>query len=285
MKITITGPRSVGKTTVSKNVAERLNLKYFSSDGIGEKHLRAEGGLDKAIKSGTIGKFIKDSTYGLIRDIYKKDNFIFDLSGGAFSSRKFEEASEKVRKTAEKNSLIIGLLPSEDLDESVNFLFEREKKRVHFKEMDKKELLEKVKKDYKKFPPLFKRFCKIIIYTEEKTPEEITQEILSKLGLKKRKILTFVVNDGKLLVLEMTKHPEHAPEGGWFVVTGGVEENESSENAVAREVLEETGLEIEDIIPLNWGSVYEWDYKGVKNICEEINFLSFVIPLVNRTPI
>ena len=92
----------------------------------------------------------------------------------------------------------------------------------------------------------------------------------------KRKILTFVVNDGKLLALEMTKHPEHAPKGGWFVVTGGVEENESSENAVAREVLEETGLETEDIIPLNWGSVYEWDYKGVKNICEEINFLSFV---------
>ena len=92
----------------------------------------------------------------------------------------------------------------------------------------------------------------------------------------KRKILTFVVNEGKLLALEMTKHPEHAPEGGWFVVTGGVEENESSENAVAREVLEETGLEIEDIIPLNWGSVYEWDYNGVKNICEEINFLSFV---------
>ena len=92
----------------------------------------------------------------------------------------------------------------------------------------------------------------------------------------KRKILTFVVNGEKLLALEMTKHPEHAPKGGWFVVTGGVEENESSENAVAREVLEETGLDIEEIIPLNCGSVYEWDYKGIKNVCEEINFLSFV---------
>ena len=88
----------------------------------------------------------------------------------------------------------------------------------------------------------------------------------------KRKILTFVVNDGKLLVLEMTKHPEHAPEGGWFVVTGGVEENESSKDAVAREVLEETGIDIEEIISLNWGSIYEW----LGELCEEQNFIAFV---------
>ena len=90
----------------------------------------------------------------------------------------------------------------------------------------------------------------------------------------KRKILTFVVNDGKLLALEMTKHPEHAPEGGWFVVTGGVEENESYENAVAREILEETGLEAEEIISLNWGSVYEWGDE----LCKEQNFIAFVKP-------
>lgn len=88
----------------------------------------------------------------------------------------------------------------------------------------------------------------------------------------KRKILTFVVCNDKFLALEMTKHPEHAPKGGWFVVTGDVEENESSEDAVEREVLEETRLEIEEIIQLNWGSIYEW--RG--ELCEEQNFISFV---------
>lgn len=92
----------------------------------------------------------------------------------------------------------------------------------------------------------------------------------------KRKILSFVVNAGKFLALEMTKHPDHAPEGGWFVVTGGVEENESYEDAVVREIFEETGLSIEEIIPLNWGSIYEWNYNKIKNVCEEHNFLSFV---------
>jgi 8-oxo-dGTP pyrophosphatase MutT (NUDIX family) len=88
----------------------------------------------------------------------------------------------------------------------------------------------------------------------------------------KRKILTFVVNDKKFLALEMTKHPDHAPDGGWFVVTGSVEENESSEDAVAREVLEETGLNIEEIISLNWGSIYEWG----EELCKEQNFITFV---------
>ena len=73
MKITITGPRSVGKTTVSKLLAKNLKLRYYSSDEIGEKALKKEGGLDRAIKSGTIEKFIRKDAYNLIRNVYKKE--------------------------------------------------------------------------------------------------------------------------------------------------------------------------------------------------------------------
>src|SRR3989344_5422199 len=104
MIITITGPRSVGKSTISKLVARKLGLKYVSSDEMGERALKKEGGLDKAIKSGVIGQFIKDSAYSLIREQYLKNNFVFDLSGGAVSSKKFPEASEKVRKIAKEKS-------------------------------------------------------------------------------------------------------------------------------------------------------------------------------------
>lgn len=40
MNITITGPRSVGKTTISKLIAKKLKLKYISSDEIGEKEFK-----------------------------------------------------------------------------------------------------------------------------------------------------------------------------------------------------------------------------------------------------
>ena len=86
-----------------------------------------------------------------------------------------------------------------------------------------------------------------------------------------KKILTFVVHGEKILALYSEPHPNHG-KGGWFVVTGGVEENEDYEEAVSREVMEETGLIVEKIFPLNWGSVYNWGDE----VCEEHNFVSFV---------
>src|SRR3990167_6308605 len=98
MRVTITGPRSVGKTTVSKLVAKKLNLKYISSDEIVEEAFKEYGGLDKAIKSGKAEELIKKGFYNLIIDVYEHgDNFVFDLSGGAFSSTSLSEASLKVR--------------------------------------------------------------------------------------------------------------------------------------------------------------------------------------------
>ncbi|MBU4069477.1 MAG: NUDIX domain-containing protein [Nanoarchaeota archaeon] len=88
-----------------------------------------------------------------------------------------------------------------------------------------------------------------------------------------KKILTFIANNGKLLVLYSEPHPEHG-EGGWFLVTGGIEKDETYEEAVIREVLEETGLVTEEVISLNWGSIYNWRDE----ICEEHNFISFVKP-------
>lgn len=181
MIITITGPRSIGKSVISRLVAKKLKIQYVSSDEIGEKALKKEGGLDKAIKSGAIKKFIKKGAYNLIRNEYKKDNFVFDLSGGSISSTDFPEASKKVRNIAREKSVIIGLLPFKNQDQSIKILFKREKERKHFKNLDQKELLSKVQRNYKKFPRLFKTFCDIIIYTQHKTPEEISELIVNSI--------------------------------------------------------------------------------------------------------
>tara|TARA_B100000315_G_scaffold258302_1_gene309937 strand:+ start:292 stop:846 length:555 start_codon:yes stop_codon:yes gene_type:complete len=182
VNITITGPRSVGKTTISKKLAKKMKMKRISSDEIGNKALEKEGGLDKATKSGKIEKIIQNSGYSLIKKVYDEEtNFVFDLSGGSVSSIKFSKISEEVRNVAKSNSLIIGLLPSENEKDSVDFLFERERKRDHFKNFDLEELFAKTKKSYEKFPPLFEKFCDILIYVKEKTDEEIVKEIYDKI--------------------------------------------------------------------------------------------------------
>lgn len=88
-----------------------------------------------------------------------------------------------------------------------------------------------------------------------------------------QKILSFITDGKKLLALYSEPHPKHG-EGGWFVITGEVEEDETHKQAVAREILEETGLDIEEIVSLNWGSIYNWE----NDICKEYNFLTFVKP-------
>jgi shikimate kinase len=179
MRIVLTGPRSVGKSTVSKLVAEKLGLKYISSDEIGEKLSKKHGGLDAAIKSGIIRQIIKTKGYTVLIKLFKQDNFVLDLSGGSISSRRTPKASRELRTAAKKSSIIIGLLPYKTKNKSIEFLSKREKKRKHFSHLTKKEIYTSTKDSYEKFPPIFKSFCDKIIYTENKSPEIIAEEIVN----------------------------------------------------------------------------------------------------------
>lgn len=69
-----------------------------------------------------------------------------------------------------------------------------------------------------------------------------------------------VVADGKgrVLMLRRAKSREHAP-GKWEFIGGEVEEGESPEEAVKREVCEEVGLEVEVVKELGR---YEHEGKG-----------------------
>ncbi len=88
----------------------------------------------------------------------------------------------------------------------------------------------------------------------------------------KQKILTFIYSkkNNKFLALRNNPHPDH---GGdfWFVVTGGLEGEETHKEAARREVKEETNLDMIEILNLNWSSIYEWNNE----LCREINFLGF----------
>ena len=87
-----------------------------------------------------------------------------------------------------------------------------------------------------------------------------------------KKILAFVCDGEKFLLLRNnSKNPAH---GGdyWFTVTGSIEADESIEDAVRREVKEETNLDVSEIFDLKWGSVYSWSGEDHS----ENNYLAFV---------
>lgn len=87
-----------------------------------------------------------------------------------------------------------------------------------------------------------------------------------------KKILAFIFNGEKFLLLRNnSKDPAH---GGnyWFTITGSIEANESMEDAVRREVKEETNLDVYEIFDLKWGSIYSWSGEDHS----ESNLLAFV---------
>ena len=86
-----------------------------------------------------------------------------------------------------------------------------------------------------------------------------------------KKILAFVSDGKKFLILRNNfKDPTH---GGdyWFTVTGSMEKKESKKEAIKREIKEETNLDVKEIVDLNWASIYSWNGQDHK----ENNFLAF----------
>lgn len=68
-------------------------------------------------------------------------------------------------------------------------------------------------------------------------------------------------HDGKYLMLHRTKKEHDASQGKWIGVGGKCEANESPDECMTREVLEETGL-----------SVTNWRYRGI------VTFISDICP-------
>jgi len=181
MNITIVGPRSVGKSTISKMLSAKLKYRYFESDDLMHEEMKEHGGLDKAIKSGKTELIMKKGP-AIVEKALRNNNIIFDLAGGAISSRTGTEMGvcQKVIKTISKQSYVVGLLPFKNDKESIKLLCQRERKREHFSGMDSGELNEKVKKDYLKLKPILKEVSNLVVYVKKKNPESIVDEIFQQ---------------------------------------------------------------------------------------------------------
>ena len=84
-----------------------------------------------------------------------------------------------------------------------------------------------------------------------------------------QKIMALIYSDAeKLLLLKL--NPKTMKSRGWYVVTGSVEKDESFEDAVRREVDEETKLEIIKIKPVNCSFEYEWPSGSGKKYIEKV---------------
>ncbi|MBT3407866.1 hypothetical protein HOK68_02950 [Candidatus Woesearchaeota archaeon] len=184
MIYTIIGSRSVGKTTISKLLAKKLNFQSYECDKLMDHVLKEEGGLDYCIKNNK-KELIYSLGTKLIEDLLEKENAVLDVPGGSISSKTElgQKYSQIIRSILPQKSFVIGLLPYQNDNMSIEFLFEREKNREHFKDLNQNDLLEKTKIDYFKTKPHLIDVSNILIYVENKSKNEIIDQIVKKLSI------------------------------------------------------------------------------------------------------
>ena len=86
------------------------------------------------------------------------------------------------------------------------------------------------------------------------------------------KILAFVINKNKILLLLGSDKDPQFHESFWYTVTGACEKIDVNlESTVVREVLEETGLTVDNVIDLNW--TFEYDSLGEQ--CIEHAYIAY----------
>lgn len=177
MKYVITGPRSVGKSTVGKILAKKLEVEYISSDDEMDVLLKEYGGIDGATKAGMMNLII-DVARDLVRKILEQNNILLDLAGGALKRKYYNELIEHMKQ----ETIMIGLIPSLDDKKATQLLYQRERQRSHFDNLTDEELLTKTRKDYLKIKEPLQIECKLTVIVEGKTPEEIVEEIANTLN-------------------------------------------------------------------------------------------------------
>ena len=191
MKTTIIliGPMSAGKSTIAKRLAERLGVQRYELDELRWTYYR-EIGYDEEEASriarseegmlGLIRYWKPFEAYAVERALSEYENCVLDFGAG-HSVYEDEELFARVQKTLALFDNVILLLPSPDLDHSVQILNSRFSKLLEKEVGEVDPRLLHLNEHFVKHPSNH-RLAKMTVYTKDRSPEETCNEILQKTG-------------------------------------------------------------------------------------------------------
>ncbi len=175
-EIILLGPIAVGKTTTAKLLSKKLNKPFVSIDDLRFDYYKEIGyDHDHMVqiheKAGIFGVFqygkIFDS-HSIERILEDHSDCVFDFGGGNIVSS-FSFDSERIIKALAPYKNIVLMLPCDDKEESLEFIFNRR----DVKESDKEFIR------YLVFNHANEKIANHTVYVKGKTPEEVCNEIIS----------------------------------------------------------------------------------------------------------
>jgi shikimate kinase len=182
------GPLGAGKTTVGHLLAKKLGLPFCSVDNVCWSYYR-EAGYDKTFASqisatgqGTQGvlRFSKPFKARMIEKVLADHHGVIDF-GASNSVYDDKDLFARVENALAPYPNVILLLPSPDMDESAVILKNRLTRMLVEAGKDFTDELFELNEYLVKHPSNY-RLAKLVIYTKDKTPEEICDALVQKLA-------------------------------------------------------------------------------------------------------
>ncbi|MCX6048552.1 MAG: shikimate kinase [Chloroflexi bacterium] len=179
-EIILIGPIGAGKSTLSRLLAEKLDLPRASMDDLRWDYYK-EIGFDEAVQKqigdqegfpGVYRYWKPFEAHAVERLLAEQHNCVIDFGGG-HSVYEDDALFARVQQILAPYPNVILILPSPDLDESVRILRERNGGGV----ADDFDFHEHFVKHHSNHD-----LAKFVVYTQGKTPEETRDEILRLLG-------------------------------------------------------------------------------------------------------
>jgi len=186
--IILIGPLGVGKSTVGHLLAKKLGLPQCSVDDVRWKYYE-EIGYDKVLAAkiaksnqGVQGqlRYSKPFEAHAVERVLSDHRYSVIDFGASNSVYDDELLFSRVKNALAPYPNVILLLPSSDPEESVRILNARLIQIVNAKGEEINHELFDLNEYFIKHPSNY-RLAKIVIYTKDKTPEEICNEIFQKL--------------------------------------------------------------------------------------------------------
>ena len=173
MRFIFIGPRSIGKSTVGKALAQKLNFEYFDFDEYVELKLN---GIDQHIENNSVESYRIEEEKILKKFVSElPEKCVVSVGGGTIASQ-FKDVSKRNVEILKKNGKIIYLSPSEDKKEAIEILFEREQKRKGDKDYSETVKLFEIRK------PIYEKIFDVKIEVKNKSLSEIVDDILLKVS-------------------------------------------------------------------------------------------------------
>lgn len=175
--VTLTGPRSVGKTTVARTLAQRLQLDHFDSDIMIDSALQNNGSslhLEMSRQNYVaIHAVLYDELNKCINRAYASNSGIcLSVASGGFWNR-------RCAQLLADNSFTVLLLPVEDISALIPILANRDATREHFQGRSYADIVARISRELEISLPILEKYCQHIEIYGESNPTQVAISLLS----------------------------------------------------------------------------------------------------------